>query len=532
MTRSLGDTLRQLADDVPDETLFPPDLYHRSRRTHRRRVAATAAAATVVLAGVVTGVVVSQGSRSGATVAAAGGDAERTGLMVDHWITWLGLAVTLAAAGLWWWRRSGGRGPAVAILAAAGAVAVVITTAPPGIAWWGEPSRAPGLPDRVVTPSTWTARATDSPPGRAAILFGGSGTRGDIEEGRVALVAGDGERYRVLEQAMYEDPGESSFLSPDGRYVSLSGQLIDLTTGAAVRGQPSGVVIAWSADSTRYLYRTPDRSESPTEVRLGVWDLAKRRGFDGPTVPVTDTSMTDELVAALSPDGTRFAVQERGQPDLRLYRVGERAPYRTLPVGPAQLGGSGAWTRDGRAIALAAFSKCTRCPLPWWPSQWQLTIVDATSGQPLAGRAYPALASVTHLRVLGWRSDDQPVVAVGDPERWAAETTTDASMDEMTRYPAQLAGRARVLVLSHDNPPEPLLSLPASVEDIDIAADYLTKPVHEARPATFGPPSNPWLLASVGCSAVTLTAIVGVAWGAIRQRRRRSGNVSPASQAR
>lgn len=520
MTRTLRDTLRQLADDVPS-VRFPPDLYHRARRTHRRRVAATSLAVTTAV--ILTGSVAAQllfarKPTSGEPTTGAGGV---TPLVVDHWLSWLCLGLVLAGLG-WWWRRRGGIQLTIRLVAVAVAGTVLITTAPPGIAWWGEPRRAPGLPSTVVVPSTWTARATDAPPGRVAVLFGGSVTRGNIEEGRIALVAGDGERYRVLEQFMYEDPGEASFLSPDGRYVSLSGRLIDLTTGEAVPDQPSGVVIAWSRDSTRYLYRTPSRVESPTKVKIGVWDLKKQRDLDGPTLTLAESPWVDELLAALSPDGTQFAVQERGRPQLQLYRVGERVPYRTLPVGTAQLGGSGAWTPDGRGIALAAFSRCTHCPLPWYPSQWELTLIDPASGQAMPGHSYPALASVTHLRVLGWRSDNQPVVAVGDPA--PPPGRTDYTITEMTRWPSEWARRVRVLVLNQNTPPEPLLTLPPGVEDVDIASDYLTKPVYQAHPATFGPPNNPWLLGALGCTIVTLILIIGgvtsVNHWAVRERQR------------
>lgn len=511
MTRTLRDTLRQLAAGVPEPRL-PLDFYHQARRTHRRRIAAaglTAAAAVIVTGWIAVGSVADRQPVPGVPAAPTGGSMP---FVVDHWLAWSCLGLLLAGLGLWW-RRRGVVRLTIRLVAVAAAGAVLITTAPPGIAWWGEPRRAPGLPSTVVVPSTWAARATDSPPGRAAVLFGGPATFGDFEEGRIAMVAADGDRYRTLEEFTYAEPGEMSTLSPDGRYVDWMSDVFDLSTGRKL-GSPA-LVAAWSPDSTRYLYwgepevDAEGTSQAPT--KLGLWDVKQKREVASFAVTPRRGSMRDEV--AFSRDGTQLAVHYKDGRQLDLYRIGESKPYRSLPVGDAKLAGREAWTPDGRGIALVELDTCTRCPLPWYRSRFQLTLIDVASGQAMGNRGYPALSSVTHMRILGWRTDSQPVVAVGDPGR---TSYFDGTKSESIWWGSQDAENIRVVVLDPDAGPEPLLTLPKGVTDVDIASDYLREPIQQARPATSGPPNNPWLLAALASAAVALTLTVGSIWFVVR----------------
>ncbi|MGW0433602.1 WD40 repeat domain-containing protein [Micromonospora sp. NPDC003197] len=284
-----------------------------------------------------------------------------------------------------------------------------------------------------------TARATDASPGPVAMVFGGRNTRNNIDEGRIAMIAADGDRYRILDPFTYEPPGKLAVLSPNGRYLYRGGELLDLTTGQPGAAVP-GVVRAWSADGKRLVYGTADEVSGQAGIHLvAVWDFANGRILSRWTVP--GESVPFGYGAALSPDGRRLALQVGRE--LRIYRVGEEQPERTIPLGASRLGGAAAWTPDGRGLVIARRETCTECPVSWYTRQWRLELLDPETGKPVLGHAFPTLPSVASITVLGWRTPTEPVVQLHDP----APGARDDDDTEFTVFPDPGPYTGRIVVL-------------------------------------------------------------------------------------
>jgi hypothetical protein len=495
MTARLGEQLRAIAEQYPAPSV-PPDLYQRARRRHRKRALVGAAAVGVVLLAALllssfavpsAGGLVPVGEGRGVGRAVADGIGGAPG--------WATLAVLLGVLGYVWRHQPRAiRRRRMALSAAVGVVFVL--AAPPGTALWGEPHRAPGLPDRLADPLTWTfaADAKQSPPGPVALVFSGPATRGNLEEGRLAMVAADGERYRVLDvfTELLDGPyraGQSvpverfiAHLSPDGRYLLADG-LLDLVTGW--RGpEPIGLPVGWSADGIRVVcerFRDDQTFESWV-----VWEP-----FDGATVnifPVDDPSLAG--TAALSSDGQRLAVELGDR--LRIYDVGvlgDPVTYSEVPLDGWRLGGTVAWSPDDRMLALVRPGLAAV----------RLVATPADSASTLTVVAeFTTLPPGTAPRLHGWRSDREVVVQ---------------------------AGRA-IESFGVDRPaPERLIDLPEGVTRIEIAPAALTRPRYRAGPATYGPPNTfLWIALTPAVVVVTVIAV-----SLFVQRRRRRSSRAPSS---
>jgi hypothetical protein len=500
MTARLGEQLRAIAEQYPAPSV-PPDLYQRARRRYRKRALAGAVAAGVVLLAAVllasfvalpTGGLVRVGDGRGVGQAVAYGIGGAPG--------WAALATLLAVLGYVWRHRPRPiRRRRMALSAAVGVVFVL--AAPPGTALWGEPHRAPGLPDRLATPLTWTfaAHVKQSPPGPVALVFSGPATRGNLEEGRLVMVAADGERYRVLD--VFSDPLEATFragqsvsverfaahLSPDGRYLLGGGRrdlitygLLDLVTGALGR-EPPGLPVGWSGDGRRVVCELFGLDQT-FEARA-VWDPAAGRIIA--RIPVDNPSLHG--TAALSSDGGRLAVEIGHR--LRIYDVGDAATYTEAPLNGWRLGGPTAWSPDDRMLALVRPGLAAV----------RLVSVPVGAASTLAPVAeFSTLPPGTEPRLQGWRSDREVVVH---------------------------AGRA-VESFGVDRPvPERLIELPEGVTHIEIASAALTRPRYRAGPATYGPPNTFFWIAL----APALVVVTVIAVSLFVQRRRRRSSSSPHS---
>jgi hypothetical protein len=487
MTTRLGEQLRAIAEQFPSAGV-PADLYERARRRHRTRAVFGAAGAGVLLVAAVAALVA--GPPAGGLIPVGAG---RSGarVVVDSVggpPGWAALALLLAALRYVWRHQPRAIMRRRMVLTAAVGV-VFVLAAPPATAVWGEPYRAPGLPDRLASPFSWTlvADVRQSPPGPVALIFSGPATYGNLEEGRLAMVAANGERYRVLD--VFTDPLESSFragqsvavdrftalLSPDGRYL-LGDGMLDLVTGG--RGpQPPGLPVGWSADGRRVVSELFNADQT-FEARE-VWDL--RTGQVIARIEVNDPSR--DGTAALSSDGERLAV-EIGD-GLRIYDVGDPARYHDVPLDGWRLGGPAAWSPDNRMLALV------RPGTPW--VRLVATPVDAVSIlTPVA--EFTALPPGTVPRLQGWRSNSEVVVQ---------------------------AGRA-VVSFGVDRPtPERLIDLPEGVTRVEIATAALTRPLYRAGPPTYGPPNLFfWIVVAPLVSFGVVLAVVVVGQ---RLRGRRHG---------
>lgn len=489
---SLREHLHAVAETEPPPTL-PEHFFARSRRrARRRRLAGTGLLAT---AGVAAGLAVTSGGGTRAVQAAA-----PPGLsgIVDSGLGgplgWALLAVLLVLLAVLW-RDLPGRSLRRRLVTAAVVGSLLILAAPPGTALWGEPRGRVGLPDRLAAPDSWwqVAELQQSPPGPVALVYSGRATHGNLEEGRLVLVAADGDRYRVLdvfsdplEQIVHEELASTwPVLSPDGRLLSAGGYgVYDLATGEQVHGWEY-VPRAWSADGRRVARAVvvpPDNAQTGWQVQ----DLASGRTLR--TVPYAEPG--GGATAALSPDGSRIAV-EAGE-RIAVYPVAGGEPV-TWPRDGWRLGDSTAWSPDGRLLAMVRRTACVGCGQPAGPSE--VRVVDVETGATVTGGAFAPLPADVVVRVQGWRTPDQLVVQVG--------------------------GAVEVFTLGRVTPSR-LLTLPVGVSAIEIATSRLADPLRPAEPPTYGPPNLfLWLVLGV-CGMPVLLAAAG-AWWLGRRVRGRSG---------
>lgn len=520
---------------------LPSDLYQRGRRAQRQR---TTAAVTATTAAVGALLVLVAGLPGGSAVTSAAAKVADVVPLSERWaslattVAWVVLAAVLGWLGLRWRRRLRPAATMRRLVATAVAGGLLILSAPPGSTIWGEPHRdTEGIPNSLVEPSLFTARASGQPNGRVAAAFIGAHTGGDLSEIWIAAaVAVDGPRYRFL---------QSPIISPDGRYTleyDDGNVLVDLATGQRTRhflGRDQRIA-AWSADGGTLAYRDLGADT------YGVWDFRRGRGlgeyrwhsFQHDEVGQVKSStgaeanpLDTEAALALSPDGGRLAVQDGRR--LLLYRIGEPSPYQQIDLPDAELAGTAAWTPDGRGVLLAVAGTCTVCPDPRYRRTWQLVTVDADTGRRLASPAYPVQTSVTRLEVLGWLGVGEPVVQARgtgpglDPRSDAA--SSDGGRLAASEVSYENAGRQVqvVVVPSGGAPVRTFLTVPSGVTEVHLASDLLSRPTYQPGPATFGPPTANlgelvMLTVMLSIPLAVLALLVAAVVKIIRVRRRRT----------
>jgi hypothetical protein len=233
---------------------------------------------------------------------------------------------------------------------------------------------AVALPDRLGLPAFGSRGVAGL--GAASVVFSGDGGRfGPFfdDADTCALVGATAEDYRTLHTGLAYD---HVLLSPDGTMVAVPDRLIHLSTGAE---QPiPGAPLAWSPDGRRLV---------AADSRVRIIDLAT--GATNDLGPVDRWSS-----AAWSPDGTRLAYEM----DHRI--IVSDATGRTLgsfaPAYGSVLAGKGAWTPDGRAVAVL------RAEARSWQPSW----FDPASGREVSGPILPAIGGEIFAgSLLGWRPD-------------------------------------------------------------------------------------------------------------------------------
>ncbi|HZN20491.1 MAG TPA: hypothetical protein VFB84_20220 [Micromonosporaceae bacterium] len=374
------------------------------------------------------------------------------------------------------------------------------------------------LPDRVTAPWWWTPRVGQSPPGAVSLAFAGRSRALDTPagDGNVAFVAGGRDTYRVAEfDRPYAVPGESLLLSPDGGRVAHTRSLeaarpglsiLDLHTGTArhlLTGDPQVYVdpLAWAPGGAA-LAVLRGRSGGTGEVGVVRLPGGEYRGLVG-GLAVSQVPLYGFGVA-FSPDGSRLAV-ERG-PDVAVFRLADGALESAvrLPEG-AHLAGKGAWTPDGRALALVAGAQ----------GRWRVRLVDAATGADLR-RALVEVPDAGALRLLGWRADGRALALAyrrvpGGPAQLGLARPGGATEYRHVR-------RVDLLALGFDGGPATVLAAPGGVLAMDVPDAVVRSGA--ARPGAGAPvwPVRPGFAVGV-IAALALGAGLAGRWLAGRRRR-------------
>lgn len=371
---------------------------------------------------------------------------------------------------------------ALSLVASPGLARLPVEPAEPG------PQGQAGLPTRLVTAPRWAVDLADAPLASAVAVYAGRESHESVFFGDSfpLTVVGPHDEYRVYQrpewsQASFYTP--TFLLSPDGRYVLMAHPtggtpddqgtlLLDLRTGTT-RQLAGGVPLAWSPDGTRVVLATTDFSSTATDTTFHVVTVPD--GQIVQTAIMTMRSSTDAATAALSPDGTKLAIQVGGVIEVR--ENGTTLFDTTVDSG--WLAGPAAFTPDGN-IALLTTTGLLR-------------FIDGALGEAVTGVSYPVLPAqpideppTAHL--VGWQ-DGVPVVV------------TDSGVVALSR------------------PTRALLTAAPGTGELQIAADALSRPARVPGRPDPGPFALRYhTLLVVGVVAVALLALASVGFRWIRRR--------------
>ncbi len=391
----------------------------------------------------------------------------------------------------------------------AGAIAALLTLLLSGLPAWLaaqmlEPAHrtgVPSIPDRVAAPPRYHPTAENAPVGPASVLFGGTGWHrlSDLDnEGDLAVVGAHADEYRIIHGGYEVHAGTDVVLSPDGSMVAQQSGMdprgfgvLDLRTGEVkfatrfdlgdpVTGTPGDYItpMAWSRDSKTIAIHVRDDHE---QVYFALYDVASGEvtRIDGPIAGMRGYGF------AFSPDGTRFAYREWRMVRVRGMDLSRQSVFE-IPDG-AELAGKGAWSPDGRAIAL----------LTQVPGGWELALHDITDGRRLDGRVWTVKQDHAAIRLVGWSPAGNPVVVAHVQESWDRDRGLDTISYNSTHS-------ANVLELTPDGP-RALLTAPRNIMSIDVAEDAIaTGVVRPAQPPTWGLLSAGTLVAGLASLAVVV----------------------------
>ncbi|GAA4263962.1 hypothetical protein GCM10022255_113250 [Dactylosporangium darangshiense] len=367
-----------------------------------------------------------------------------------------------------------------------------------------------GLPSALHVPPIWTALVDQSPPGTAAVIFGGAATTDGWNEGRFAVVAAGSDRYRVFNDFTYTAPGFEALLSPDGDLIARNRTVRSLRPGRELSIALPGDPRAFSPDGTRLVYETGEGTTDidgvqHRESRIAVYDLARRTEI----ASIDNADNLEPTAAALSPDNSRLAIQVRDQ--IRLYRLDSPypAPYATVQLDAETLAGPGAWLPGGRSFVTARRGS---------GETWRLVSHNADTGAAQPEGPFPDMVNAQYIRVIGWRADGNAIAVVGVP-RPGAPPAMLFQDHPWVPYPNSDTVRVRLVALAPSaSEPMVLLETPTGVSDLDVAANLaISGQFRTSGSPDYGPPA-PFVVAAGGI----LLLLVGapLLWLVLRTRRR------------
>lgn len=334
------------------------------------------------------------------------------------------------------------------------------------------------LPTVLESPPAGTAALDDAPLPRALALYATADQFLPGENSPLTVV-GSGDRYRAYDRPEWTFASnwtKTILLSPDGRYVLMArwgsgndtrSRLLDVATGD-VTTLDAGAPLAWSPDGAMAAlvhYDGDATSDDTVGGQITVVAVPTGRGlWQVPLIPLPGVSR--ELSAALSPDGSMLAVQQRDQ--VAAYHRDGTVAWRAQVTG--QLAGRAAWTPDGRRLLLS-------------DEEGRLLPLDAASGA-----AMPALPGVEGVQRVG-RELTPLVEVVG----WRGETAL------------AVVGNQRLYELSE--PPRVLLTAPDTVYELDVATARIGPEPRVPGAADPGPPP-PFRLPGWALMLVAVAVIV------------------------
>jgi WD40 repeat protein len=305
------------------------------------------------------------------------------------------------------------------VAGATAAVLIVLCAATPP--WFGTgQTRSSGpatLPDRLARYSYLTALVSESPPGRAIMVYDqGLGVE-ILDYPQSVLLGADGDVYRRLDRAERESHRAPVLLAPDGTRIAVGSTgtggdvaVVAMSTGEVVTlpsttGRAAATPLAWSPDG-RYLAvkQTPDWRGADAAGQLVLFDTT------GTRPPTVYEDYPFVFRAAFSPRGDELALQpfagpaNPGDAPVTIVDLSGRS-IRTVPARQGfGLASNTAWSPDGRLLALGSLA-ITSGP-PTTVSDSTIMFVDATgTGRPVP----PFLVAPSHVPPLGWTAPERLV---------------------------------------------------------------------------------------------------------------------------
>jgi hypothetical protein len=349
---------------------------------------------------------------------------------------------------------------------------------------------AVSLPNRLGDPSPLSGSIDSSPIGAASVMFGSPASRWDGRYGMLVLVGSSKDEYRFYDNEVGPAAGLDAVLSPDGRAVAATNEIVDLSTGAtrALPALDAEYVApqAWSPDGRlvaavayRFNYVSDEKgNEVPGPGAFAA--LYVIEAATGQATRIADLDiwqLYDGWTVAFAPDSARLAYQRHDV--VTVATVDGRALSHFTAPDHRQLAGRGAWTPDGRGLALVGATVC--CDGHEWSMYWRIEVVDAVTGKANGGYRSAEVGGVTVLRLLGWApSGDAVAVAtypdtergklVGFDREYSYGSVKDGVRSSEDVVSLEYVVRAAVLELAPDAPPQVLIGGGENVAlSIDIA---------------------------------------------------------------
>jgi hypothetical protein len=287
-----------------------------------------------------------------------------------------------------------------------------------------QPGAGPALPDPIGLPALFPTGVSASPPGPASVIF--SERPGPLTGGRIVTVGAFDDRYRVI-RATAPDAGHNALLAPGGGQVAYADghqlMVVNLRTGDGRRipsPEPEADVVrpaAWLPDGHGLVVLTITYADDPTREgiwkRLGVLDLdtGSYHGFAAGTYPIA----ADGFAVAVSVDGGQIAYQFRDFITVYDRSTAAKKTF-TLPDTRTVLAGKGAWTPDGRSLAVLH-----RDTDDYPARRWELRFLDPSTGLERDPGHRPSLAGQSLMRLTGWNGVTGNPVVIGYDGDWTAD---------------------------------------------------------------------------------------------------------------